>query len=69
MCRSIEEGAILQTKEINLCKMKLSPSDVRCVRVFLTSFSHNHWLEVNFDHCFIQDHAWFIRYPHIPYWY
>ncbi|XP_065920395.1 protein NLRC5-like isoform X2 [Dysidea avara] len=57
MCRSIEEAAVLQRKEIDLRKIRLSPSDVECVSLFLTSSSHNRFLELNLDHCYIQDHG------------
>ena len=37
--------------------IRLSPTDVECVTVFLTCSSHKEWGRLDLTHCFIQDHG------------
>ena len=59
MCRSIENAKSLNfsSKTMNLFNIRLSPTDLECVTVFLTCSSHKEWKELNLFSCFIQDHG------------
>ena len=54
MCKSIKEAQIFNKKEINLSSTSLSSTDFECVSLFLTS-SHNQWVNLNLNYCYIQD--------------
>ena len=53
--RCIEKAKIFDTKIITLWNIKLSPSYVECLTVFLTCSSHKQWEELNLCGCYIQD--------------
>ena len=55
ICSCIETAKIFDTKSINFCNIRLSPSDVECVVFFLTFSSHKQWKELNLSGCYIQD--------------
>ena len=55
MCRSIENAKTFNSKIINLTGIRLSPSDVECLTVFLTRSSHKVWERLNLYDCYIQD--------------
>ena len=57
MCRSIENAKSLNfsSKMMSLRDIRLSPSDVECVTVFLTCSSHKEWELLNLLYCYIQD--------------
>ena len=55
ICSSIETAKIFDTKIINFCNIRLSPSDIECVVFFLTCSSHKKWKELNLRGCYIQD--------------
>ena len=57
MCTSIESAKIFGSKIIMLWNVRLSPSDVECLTVFLTCSSHREWEELNLCGCYIQDHG------------
>ena len=59
MCRSIENAKSLNftSKIMSLLDIRLSPSDVECVTVFLTCSSHKEWKWLNLRSCYIQDHG------------
>ena len=41
----------------NKQKVRLSPSDVECMTVFLTCSSHKEWKKLDLHECFIHDHG------------
>ena len=57
MCKSIEDAAIFNKKEIKLNGTILSATDLECVSLFLTSSSHIHWVSLYLSRCYIQDHG------------
>ena len=59
MCRSIENAKSLNfsSKTIRLHDIRLSPSDVECVTVFLTCSSNKEWKVLSWGDCYIQDHG------------
>ena len=57
MCRSIENAKTFTSKIIYICNIRLSPSDVECVTVFLTHSSHKEWERLNLSFCYIQDYG------------
>ena len=57
MCASIETAKIFGSKIITLWNVRLSPSDVECLTVFLTCSSQKEWEELNLCGCYIQDHG------------
>ena len=59
ICRSIENAKSLNfsSKTISLVGIRLSPTDVECVTVFLTCSSHKEWEELDLGLCYIQDHG------------
>ena len=64
MCRSIENAKSVNGKNITIDRfrncvhyVRLSPSDVECVTVFLTCSSYKEWKEVDLMECYIQDHG------------
>ena len=59
ICRSIENAKTFNNKIINLSdfNIRLSPSDVECMTVFLTCSSHKEWKKLNLRLCYIQDHG------------
>ena len=62
MCRSIEMAEIFRSKIISLLlyvvrNVRLSPSDVECMTVFLTCSSHKEWKKLDLWKCYIQDHG------------
>ena len=42
---------------MSLWNITLSPSDLECVTVFLTSSSRKEWEKIDLDFCYIQDHG------------
>ena len=57
MCKSIEDTTQLGEQVINLAHTRLSPSDVECLAILLSSSSHKEWKELNLSNCHIQDHG------------
>ena len=65
MCRSIENTKSVNGKKIKINDplssskhyIRLSPSDVECVTVFLTCSSHKEWEKLDLRQCYIQDHG------------
>ena len=65
MCRSIENAKSVNGKLVQINDpfsssknyIRLSPSDVECVTVFLTCSSHKEWKKLNLWQCYIQDHG------------
>ena len=59
VCRSIESAKSLNfsSKTIRLHDIRLSPSDVECVTVFLTCSSNKEWKVLGLGGCYIQDHG------------
>ena len=65
MCRSIENAKSVKGKKIKINDpfssskhyIRLSPSDVECVTVFLTCSSNKEWEELELWKCYIQDHG------------
>ena len=57
MCKSIEDTTQLGKQVIDLNDTTLSPSDVECLAIFLSSSSHKEWKELNLRNCYIQDHG------------
>ena len=59
MCKSIEntKSLNLHKKIVHLSFNTLSPSDVKCVTVFLTCSSHKVWRMIALYQCYIQDHG------------
>jgi len=55
ICMSIQGGRIFDDRVINLRGIHLSPYDVECVTLFLTSSPHKKWKEINIWGCHIQD--------------
>ena len=55
MCKSIEEAAVFDKKEINIHDTTLSATDLECVSLFITSSSHKCWVWLNLEFCYIQD--------------
>ena len=55
ICMSIQKGRIFDDRVINLRGIHLSPYDVECVTLFLTSSPHRKWKELNLWGCNIQD--------------
>ena len=57
ICKTIERSVTFSDKKINLRHTRLTPSDVECVTVFLTSSSHKEWVCFYLYSCYIQDHG------------
>ena len=55
MCKSIENAKTFSSKVIDLAWIRLSPSDVECLTVFLTCSSHKEWKGLYLYECYIQD--------------
>ena len=61
VCRSIENAAVFNCKKIMInndfgsVTYTLSPSDIVCLAMFLTSSSHKEWHELNLKQCHVQD--------------
>ncbi|XP_065888590.1 protein NLRC5-like isoform X2 [Dysidea avara] len=54
---TIEKANIFDQKIVNLHKTSLSPYDVECVALFLTSSPHKEWEDIDLNRCHIQDHG------------
>ena len=57
MCKSIEDATQLDKQQINVFNTRLSPSDLECLTIFLTSSSHKVWKKLSLSNCHIQDHG------------
>ena len=58
MCKSIEDTTQLGEQVIDLTYTRLSPSDLECLAIFLSSSSsHKEWKKLNLWGCHIQDHG------------
>ena len=57
ICRSIENAKTFNSKIIELSNIRLSPSDVECMTVFLTCSSHKEWKKLELRLCYIQVHG------------
>ena len=57
ICRFIENAKTFNSKRIDLYNIRLSPSDVECITVFLTCSSHKEWNMLGLWRCYIQDHG------------
>ena len=57
MCKSIEDTTQLGTQVIYLNNTRLSPSDLECLAIFLSSSSHKEWKLLDLSNCHIQDHG------------
>ena len=57
LCKSIEDTTQLGKQVIDLRNTSLSPSDVECLAIFLSSSSHNKWKKLDLRGCHIQDHG------------
>ena len=55
MCRAIEKSAKLNQKVIDFRDTTLSPSDMECLALFLSTSSCKHWVRLDLNRCFIQD--------------
>ena len=55
VCMSIQKGRIFDDRVINLRGIHLSPYNVECVTLFLTSSPYRKWKELNLWSCHIQD--------------
>ena len=53
MCKSIEDTTQLGKQVIDLTLTGLSPSNVECLAIFLSSSSHKEWKELNLWSCHI----------------
>ena len=75
ICRSIDDAKIFNNRIIKIndlniynvlldqiLDIRLSPSDVECMKVFLTCSSQKQWAELNLYKCYIQDHGVHILY-------
>ena len=67
ICRSIEKAKkfnsrkiIINTFDTDKHYIRLSPSDVECVTVFLTCSSYKEWKELDLWECYIQDHGVYV---------
>ena len=56
MCKSIEDISQLGKQIVDLSNTRLSPSDVECLAIFLSS-SHKNWKELNLSRCYVQNHG------------
>ena len=52
----IEKATVFKSKAISLRFNKLSPSDMECLGLFLTSSANKHWQALNLTSCYIKDH-------------
>ena len=57
MCKFIEDATQLGKQKIYLEDTRLSPSDLECLTIFLTSSSHKEWKTLNLWGSHIQDHG------------
>ena len=57
MCQSIEGITQLGKQVIDLTSTRLSPSDVECLAIFLSSSSRKVWEKLDLTNCLIQDHG------------
>ena len=57
ICRSIENAKTFNHKIINLSFIRLSPSDVECMTIFLTCSFHKEWKVLYLLGCYVQDHG------------
>ena len=57
MCKSLEQGTMLDKQQIDLRFTWLSPSDLECLTTFLTCSSHKEWKMLDLSFCHIQDHG------------
>ena len=57
MCKTIEDAIQLDKQQIDLSNTRLSPSDLECLTIFLTSSSNKEWKNLNMFSCHIQDHG------------
>ena len=55
MCKSIEQAEIFKRKVISLAGTTLTPNDIECMSLFLTSSSNHEWEWLNLYNCHIQD--------------
>ena len=55
MCRAIEKSAKLSKEVIDFRDTPLSPSDMGCLVLFLSTSSCKHWERLDLNRCFIQD--------------
>ena len=55
MCDTIQQAEIFCNKIINLMGATLTPSDMECLSLFLTSSFNKEWKKLNFSGCYIQD--------------
>ena len=69
ICRSIEKAKkfnskkiIINTLESDKHYIRLSPSDVECVTIFLTCSSCKEWKELDLWECYIQNHGIYVLY-------
>ena len=54
-CRAIEKSAKLNKKVIDFRDTQLSPNDMECLTLFLSTSSCKHWERLDLNRCFIQD--------------
>ena len=57
MCKSIEDATQLDKQIIDLYNTRLSPSDLECLAIFLTSSSKKEWKWLTLWGCHIRDHG------------
>ena len=55
MCNIIEQAESFSHKTVDLKWIKLTPNDMECISLFLTSSHNKEWEELNLYNCFIQD--------------
>ena len=67
MCNIIEQAYIFHGREINLVGAILTPSDMECISLFLTSSFNKEWEWLNLSRCYIQDKGLHILYRGLRY--
>ena len=55
MCQTIEQAEIFKSKVINLKYITLTPSNMKCISLFLTSSFNKEWKMLDLYNCHIQD--------------
>ena len=60
--KTIEQSVLFNHKVIDLSCTILTPNDVECITVFLTTSVHKEWVKLNLSDCYIQDHGLYILY-------
>ena len=53
MCKCIKDATKLDEQQIDLSNIRLSPSDLECLAIFLTCSSHKEWKKLDLWHCHI----------------